>query len=214
MNILLLEDDVLLAQSVIDELEDNSYTISWACESDEVFDFTYENKFDLYLFDVNVPGINGFEILKSLRESGDDTPAIFMTSRNQIDDLRDGFSAGACDYIKKPFDIDELMIRIVSKLPVSTEIRYSSIFSIESNEYKIRCKEKNMTLPVKEFRLLEYFITYKSQLVQTDKIISDVFESAITIATLRTYIKNLKRHIDGCGVVENIKGVGYRFKFL
>lgn len=204
----------MLAQSVLDELQDGGYDVSWACESQEVFDFTYESKFDLYLFDVNVPGMNGFDILKSLRESGDDTPTIFMTSRNQIDDLRDGFSVGASDYIKKPFDIDELMIRISSKLPISKEVQHSLVFSIEPSEYKIRCLDKTISLPVKEFRLLEYFISYKSQLVEINNIIEDVFESTITIATLRTYIKNLKRHTDGCGVIENVKGVGYRFKFL
>jgi len=214
INILFLEDDVLLAQSVIDELEDSDYTVFWACEADEVFEFTYNNKFDLYLFDVNVPGMNGFDILKSLRDSADNTPTIFMTSRNQIDDLRSGFNVGACDYIKKPFDIDELLIRIESKLPVSNEIKYSKIFSLESKEYKIKCKQKITTLPLKEFKLLEYFILYKSKLMESESIIDDVFESAITLATLRTYIKNLKRDVDGCAVIENVKGVGYRFKFL
>jgi len=214
INILFLEDDVLLAQSVIDELEDSHYNVSWACESDEVFELTYGSKFDLYLFDVNVPGMNGFEILKSLRDSGDDTPTIFMTSRNQIDDLKEGFSAGACDYIKKPFDIDELLIRIESKLPPSKLVKYTKLFSLDPNEYKIYCLDNTTTLPLKEFKLLEYFIKYKSQLVETDSIINDVFESSITIATLRTYIKNLKRHIEGCGVIENVKGVGYRFKLL
>ena len=203
-----------MAQSVIDELEESGYNISWACEADEVFDFTYKNKFDLYLFDVNVPGMNGFDILKLLRDGADNTPTIFMTSRNQIDDLKSGFDAGACDYIKKPFDIDELMIRIESKLPISKEIKYTKKFSLESKEYTIKCFDKIATLPLKEFKLLEYFISYDSQLVETNTIIEDVFESTITVATLRTYIKNLKKDIYNCATIENVKGVGYRFKFL
>ena len=214
MKILLLEDDALLAQSVIDELEDVGYSVTWAEESDSAIDITYENRFDLYLFDVNVPGMSGFELLKSLRESGDQTPTIFMTSRNQIDDIREGFDVGANDYIKKPFDLDELLIRIESKLPKYQATQLSKSFSIDSESYRVTCKDKNSKLPPKEFELIRYFINHQDQLLPTDSIIEEISETTISIATFRTYIKNLKRHIDGCGVIENIKGVGYRFKLL
>ncbi len=214
MKILLLEDDALLAQSVIDELQDAGYDVTWAEESESVIDITYEESFNLYIFDVNVPGINGFELLKSLRDSGDQTAAIFMTSRNQIDDIREGFNVGADDYIKKPFDLDELLIRIESKLPKIQSTQLSKSFSIDPAGYRITCKDKNSKLPPKEFDLIRYFINHQDQLLPTDIIISEISEKGISIATFRTYIKNLKRYIDGCGVIENIKGVGYRFKLL
>ncbi len=214
MKILLLEDDTLLAQSVIDELEETGYSVTWAEESESVIDITYEQNFDLYLFDVNVPGINGFELLKSLRDSGDQTPTIFMTSRNQIEDLRQGFNVGANDYIKKPFDLDELLIRIASKLPQYQATQLSKSFSIDPQSYTLTCKDKNSKLPPKEFELIRYFIQHQNQLLSTQDIIDDISESAISIATFRTYIKNLKRNIEGCGVIENVKGVGYRFKLL
>jgi len=214
MKILLLEDDTLLAQSVIDELEDAGYSVTWAEESDSVIDISYEESFDLYLFDVNVPGINGFELLKSLRESGDQTSAIFMTSRNQIEDLREGFDVGANDYIKKPFDLDELLIRIASKLPQYQATQLSKNFAIDPESYKLTCKNKESKLPPKEFELIRYFIAHQNQLLPTNNIIDEISEAAISIATFRTYIKNLKRYIDGCAVIENIKGVGYRFKLL
>jgi len=177
-------------------------------------DMSYEEKFDLYLFDVNVPGISGFELLKSLRESGDQTSAIFMTSRNQIDDLREGFSVGADDYIKKPFDLDELLVRIASKLPQLSSTQLSKNFSIDPDGYSLTCKDRVQKLPPKEFDLIRYFIAHKDQLLPTNDIIDEFSEADISIATFRTYIKNLKRHIDGCAVIENIKGVGYRFKLL
>ena len=199
---------------MIDELEDAHYDVTWASESSEVLDFTYETSFSLYLFDVNVPGMNGFELLDSLRQSADHTPAIFMTSRNQIEDLREGFSVGADDYIKKPFDIDELLIRVASKLPQLSKTQLSAIFSIEMDGYTITCRDKTSTIAAKEFKLLQHFIKHESQLLQTYDILEAIFESEISIATFRTYIKNLKRHIGECGVIENIKGVGYRFKLL
>lgn len=214
IKILLLEDDTLLAQSVIDELEDAGFHVTWASESQEVLDLTYEEHYELYLFDVNVPGISGFELLGELRQSGDRTPAIFMTSRNQIDDIRDGFGSGADDYIKKPFDLDELLIRIESKLPVRSQTQLSRFFSIDPAAHSLTCKEKTLKLPAKEFEMLRYFIEYEQQVLETDDLMEVLYESTISIATFRTYIKNLKRHIEGCGVIENIKGVGYRFKLL
>jgi len=205
---------MLLAQSVIEELEDAGYEITWAEESDTVIDITYKTRFDLYLFDVNVPGMNGFELLRILRESGDSTTAIFMTSRNQIDDLRKGFGAGADDYIKKPFDVDELLIRITSKLPQQKLIRLSPFFTIDPQGYSVTCNSSTNKLPPKEFGLLRYFVDHRGQLLETDRIMEEFMESSISIATFRTYIKNLKRHIDGCALIENIKGVGYRFTLL
>ncbi len=214
INILLLEDDTLLAESVIDELEDEGYDVTWAQESQAVIDITFTSRFNLYLFDVNVPGMSGFDLLSSLRESGDTTPAIFMTSLNQLKDLREGFRVGADDYIKKPFDLDELLIRVASKLPKTSIMQLSKNFSINPESYQVTCKDITHNLPFKEFELLRYFIKHKEQLLEVDKIIDEFNEATISIATLRTYIKNLKRHVEGCALIENIKGVGYRFRLL
>ena len=209
-----MEDDILLAQSVIEELEDAGYNVVWAEESDAVIDTTYGARFDLYLFDVNVPGMSGFELLRALRESGDSTPAVFMTSRNQIDDLREGFDVGADDYIKKPFDLDELLIRIASKLPQRKQMQLSATFSIDPEGYSVICNTTSSKLPPKEFDLLRYFAEHRDQLLETDRIMEEFADSSISIATFRTYIKNLKRHVEGCAQIENIKGVGYRFTLL
>ncbi len=209
-----MEDDILLAQSVVEELEDAGYDVTWAEESDTVVDITYKTRFDLYLFDVNVPGMSGFELLRVLRESGDCTAAIFMTSRNQIDDLREGFDVGADDYIKKPFDLDELLIRIASKLPQQKHVRLSATFTVDPESYSVVCGSASSKMPPKEFDLLRYFIDHRDQLLETDRIMDEFTDSDISIATFRTYIKNLKRHIEGCALIENIKGVGYRFTLL
>lgn len=213
--ILFLEDDKLLAKSVIEELEEASYEVSWAQEGDEACDLSFDNKFELYLFDVNVPGMNGFDLLKQLRESGDSTPAIFLTSRHQIEDLAQGFESGGDDYIKKPFDLNELLIRIASKMPKMKAEYFSKDFAIDASTLSITCKGKNFRLPAKEFALLAYLCQYQDQYLAPEDIIGELYENkAISIATFRTYIKNIKRHIQECGVIENIKGVGYRFKTL
>jgi DNA-binding response OmpR family regulator len=214
MDILYLEDDVLLAQSIIEELEYASYSVMWVRESDEAIEASYSNSFKLYLFDVNVPGINGFELLKSLRESGDLTPTLFITSRNQIKDMKEGFRVGADDYIKKPFDLDELFIRIEAKMPSDDALYLSPDFSIDIKNYTLSCKKKVITLSLKEFGVLRYFFERVDQLNETEAIIDYLYEEPISIATFRTYVKNIKRYIDGCGVIENVKGVGYRLRII
>jgi len=214
MDILYLEDDTLLAQSIIEELELASYSVMWVRESDEAIEASFNNSFKLYLFDVNVPGISGFKLLESLRESGDLTPALFITSRNQIQDIKEGFKVGADDYIKKPFDLDELFIRIEAKMPKNDAMYLSSEFSIDSNNYTLTCKGTTTTLPAKEFAVLRYFCKRVNQLNETESIIDFLYENPISIATFRTYIKNIKRYIQECGAIENVKGVGYRLKIL
>ncbi len=214
IDILYLEDDPLLAQSIIEELEDSSYSVLWVRESDEAMEASFSSSFKLYLFDVNVPGINGFELLKSLRESGDLTPTLFITSRNQIQDMKEGFRVGADDYIKKPFDLDELFIRIEAKMPKDDKIYLSPEFSIDVKNYTLFCKEKVLPLTLKEFAVLRYLFERLNQLNETAAIIDHLYEEPISIATFRTYIKNIKRYIDGCGVIENVKGVGYRLRIL
>ena len=214
MHILYLEDDALLAQSVIDELEDASYEVTWTPSSDEVIELTFNNHYDLYLFDVNVEGMSGFELLKSLRDSGDTTATIFITSLNQIQDLKEGFKIGANDYIKKPFDLDELLIRIEAKLPKTSQLQLSKNCSLDIQNHQITTPKESITLRTKEFEILHFFATHLGELFSAEHIINELYEEPISLATFRTYIKNLKRHLEDVCLIENVKGVGYRLRVL
>ncbi|RUM70220.1 MAG: DNA-binding response regulator, partial [Sulfurovum sp.] len=115
MKILLLEDDQILCNSLKEFLELEGYSVDIAYRGPEAFDLTFENTYDLYILDVNVPEVDGFSVLSSLRESGDETPAIYITALTDINSISKGFAMGAEDYIKKPFDPEELVIRIKCK---------------------------------------------------------------------------------------------------
>ncbi len=215
MDILYLEDDILLAQSVKEELEEASYRVTWVRESEDVLNATFERSFSLYLFDVNVNGMNGFELLESLRESGDTTPALFITSRNQINDIKKGFGAGADDYIKKPFDLNELLVRIEAKMPQTSRYHLSQCFSMDAATLTITCHDVSQVIPAREFAILEYLYRNNNRLVSAETIIDALYDDIpISVSTFRTYIKNIKRHIQGCATVENVKGVGYRLRIL
>ncbi len=101
--ILLLEDDVLLAETIQELLESQDYSITLVTTGNEAVDITYDNSFDLYIFDINVPDINGLDLLESLRAADDTTPAIFISALVDINSISKAFEIGADDYIKKPF---------------------------------------------------------------------------------------------------------------
>ena len=119
MKILILEDERILALSMREFLEDSGYEVEYFTDSDAAYDAIYENVYDLLLLDVKVPGEkNGFEMLEELRADGNTTPAIFITSQTDIDDLSRGYECGACDYIRKPFDLAELKLRVEQVMKV------------------------------------------------------------------------------------------------
>ena len=110
--ILIVEDNALLVQTLEDFLEESGFTCKTAMRANDALKLCYEEKFDLYLLDVKLPDMSGFDILKALRDAKDDTPAIFLTSLQDKESLKEGFAMGADDYIKKPFDLDEVIWRI------------------------------------------------------------------------------------------------------
>ena len=212
--ILLLEDDLNLRDTIEEELEEASFNITSTDKSDDVLDLTYEEKFDLYIFDVNVIGINGFKLLEALREAGDETPTIFLTSKNKTNDVIEGFNVGASDYLKKPFDIDELIARMLRFLKTQKSYKISESVSYLPESYEVINEEKHILLNQKDAQILEYFLNHKNQVISKEQILDDVYEGEyITDSTFRGYIKKIKSAI-GEEHLRNIRGQGYIFETL
>ena len=114
--ILVLEDDELFASTLEDFLTDENLIVDIANDGEKCLALNYEKNYDLYIFDINVPKINGLELLEQLRKSKDNTPTIFLTSYKDKDTLQDAFIKGCDDYLKKPVDLDELLLRIKALL--------------------------------------------------------------------------------------------------
>ena len=114
--ILVLEDDELFASTVEDFLSDEGFEVDIASDGEECLELNFKKNYDLYLLDINVPKINGLDLLVQLRNSGDNTPSIFLTSYKDKDTLQTAFLNGCDDYLKKPADLDELLLRIIALL--------------------------------------------------------------------------------------------------
>ena len=164
MKILLLEDDIGLADIMSEYLQDNDFELDLVYDGEEALDSAYETQYDLYIFDVNVPAIKGFDLLKILRDNGDATPTIFVTSLNDIDDVSKGFESGADDYLKKPFELAELLLRIknIQKRSFtqqrSTVIQIDKDITFDIDTELLHTGEKSVSLPQKELKLLKHFL--------------------------------------------------------
>jgi DNA-binding response OmpR family regulator len=212
-SILLLEDDRLFNETLQDFLEEEGYELSFALDPYTALDITYEKNFDLYIFDVNLPYESGFDLLKKLRDSGDTTPTIFITSRGDRESLRDGFGVGGDDYLRKPIDLDELLFRIEALLRRVVRTRQITIgeYMIDSKEKQLYLNGTIVELPKKVIELLLLFISSKGEIVHLDEIKSKLWSVSqdASDGSIRVYITQLKKLFPDS--IENIRGVGYRF---
>ncbi|OCX43047.1 two-component system response regulator [Campylobacter ornithocola] len=216
--ILLLEDDLSLNEIIADALEDEGFTVSCAYDAQEALEKAYEKNFDLWIFDVKVPKGNGFEILKELRESSKNTPAIFLTSLSMLDDVKQGFLAGCDDYIKKPFDIDELVIRVKNIIKRNFNHQKEDLISLNSSKNisfdpinkTLYQNEEIINLTNKEKELLALLLKKRPHFVSIEKIFDEIwtFDEEPTIMSLRVYIKNLRK-ILGKDIIINQRNIGY-----
>ena len=204
MKILLLEDDKNLHMSLKAFFEMEGFEITSAFNSDDVYDLTYENSFDLYIFDVNVPGDNGFEVLKSLKNADDKTPTIYITALTDIASVSDGFDAGADDYIKKPFDPEELVIRIKSRYMKKDIITYKNL-SYDSKTREILYDGNYVVLTEVLSNIFHSLILSKNKIVPFG-VLNEFLEHPNPNA-LRVNLSKLKNRLNLD--IKNIRGVGY-----
>ncbi|CAA6802227.1 MAG: Two-component system response regulator [uncultured Sulfurovum sp.] len=217
MKILLLEDDIILQEIMSEFLQEEGYDVEAYFDGEKALDAIASRTFDMLLLDVNVPNINGFEILSYLREIGNTTPAIYITSLSGISDLKKGFAIGADDYLKKPFELEELdarIQRIVKVHRLQDEIEFDGIKFIPK-AHQLLSGNTLIEMRQKEAQVLEYFVRNSGKIISCDEIIENIWEddNVPTHATIRTYIKNLRKMFDK-DYFDNIKGEGYRFNIV
>jgi len=217
MKILLLEDDLILQEIIEEFLLENGYEVECFFDGEKALDAVGSSAYDMLLLDVNVPNIDGFEILAYLREIGNTTPAVYITSLNGIEDLKKGFSLGADDYLRKPFELEELKARIehIAKVyRLEEEINFDNMKFIPK-AHQIIIEDRVIEMRQKEAQVLEYFMRNRGKIVSCDEIIENVWndENIPTHATIRTYIKNLRKMFSK-EYFDNVKGEGYRFNII
>lgn len=216
--ILLLEDDANLNETVSEFLEEHGHDIVSVYDGYEAQEKLYESKYDLLLLDINVPGIDGLNLLKESREEGVVAPAIYITSMDSVDDLEKGFNSGCDDYIRKPFELKELLIRVETLLrrdffhESKKLIKISENIAYDTKNSELVIDGSSISLGNKESNLLKLFMKTQNEIISHERIYKHLwdFDEEPSDTALRTYIKNLRKII-GKDKIVSIKKQGYKF---
>ena len=213
MRILLLEDEYSLRISVKEFLEDIGYEVDGFMNGQEAHDAIYDKHYDLLLLDVNVPILSGFELLQKIRKEGNKTPAIFLTSMVDLENLKEGYKRGCCDYIRKPFNLEELELRISQVfaqlfLNDSESITIGCNISYDLTASKLLNDDKEIILRKTEKDILEVLIKHKNIVVSTEMLQDEVWGDYVEPATIRVQLNNLRKKLPE-GVIQNRRGLGY-----
>ena len=213
MKVLLLEDEYSLRISIEEFLEDIGYSVDGFSNGDDAYEAVYENTYAILLLDVNVPGMDGFELLGTLRKDGNKTPAIFMTSMTDIQDLQEGYKKGCCDYIRKPFDLDELQLRMMQvcknvlhedeeRLTLAEGLQY------DLKQFVLTYNDKQVLLSRTEKDILNMLLNHYNQIVSIGMFQDEIWGEYIDPANVRVQINNLRKKLPK-DVIQNRRGLGY-----
>ncbi len=225
MRILLVEDDRKIAKALESGLSAEGYFVSVSATGEDGFFAANEQRFDLILLDLMLPGRGGLEILKALRARGVGVPVLILTAKDALDDRVAGLDAGADDYLIKPFAFPELLARIRALARRGSAVSETpTVLSIADLELDLLARKvtrggRVLTLTVREFAVLEYLIRNQGQLVSREMLTRDVWQETARATSLDNvidvHIARLRKKVDPEGVVrliQTVRGVGFTLR--
>ena len=224
MRILIVEDEYRLADVVASRLKKENYEVDISTDGEDGLYNAESGIYDLIILDVMLPKMNGFEILKELREEKIESKIIMLTAKSMLEDKLEGLTGGANDYVTKPFHIDELVARV--NIQLRTDTKSAPKDYIEFGDLQLNTKSSKLVCTVtgeeiavinKEFQLLEYFITNPNQILSKEQIYDKVwgYDNEIESNNLEAYLSFIRRKLKAIGSKVNIKavrGMGYRME--
>ena len=214
MRILLVEDDELLGAGVRDALERARYGLEWVRDGRQALAALRAGAFDLVLLDLGLPGMDGLEVLGSLRAGGGATPVLVLTARDTAPQRVAGLDAGADDYLVKPFDVDELLARVRA---LQRRGRGAAVNVIEHGPLKldpaalsVTCDGRSVPLQRREFMLLQKLLESPGQVLSRAQLEESVYgwEGGVESNSLDVHIHRLRRKLYP-DVIRTVRGVGY-----
>ena len=225
MNILIIEDEKMLADVIRVSLENNNYQVEIEGNGEEGYYKALSDTYDLIILDVMLPDMDGFTILKKLREDKINTKIIMLTAKSTLDDKLEGLENGANDYITKPFHIEELIARVNIQLKGSSSKTNKDILSYKDIELNLKtsylsCINNNnkVLLVNKELLLLEYLIVNKDLILSKDQIYNKIWglDSEIESNNLEVYLSFIRKKlkaIDSKVNIKSLRNMGYKLEY-
>ena len=223
IKILYAEDELFLGKIVKETLEGRGFEVIMETNGAEVLRAFEEEKPDICVLDIMMPNRNGFEVAEDIRARNDDVPIIFLTAKTQTEDLVKGFRTGGNDYIRKPFSMEELIVRIENALrvkkdatpPITADILNIGKYSFYLNRQVLVYEKEERKLSYRESELLKYLWQNRNNIIDRRDILQVIWgnDSFFNSRNLDVYITKIRSYIKADAGVEilTIKGVGYRF---
>lgn len=216
MKILLLEDDYNYNESIKEYLELIGFEVDAFFNGEEALDAVMQNCYYLMLLDIKVPKISGHELIKYIREANIKTPIIILTSLVDINNMEIGYELGCDDYLKKPFELKELELRINALIQKhygtdsKTKIKLSCELEFDFKEGLLLLKGEAITLTQKEQELIRYLINRKNAYCEIESLRENVWEGKeISYADIRMYIRKIRLKV-GADFIKSSRGLGYK----
>ncbi|RXJ78546.1 DNA-binding response regulator [Arcobacter sp. F155] len=219
MKVLLLEDDPALNDLLNEHLCDQGFDVTLCTNGQEALEYLIDEVFDFALLDINTPIMTGIDVLKTIRtDYKNQTPVIILTAFQDMKHLKESFESGVDDYIKKPFDLEELDQRIKKlckqfNLGNESEVKISDEILFLPELCQINLNGEVKHLAQKERDILSYFCKHRNRVVSSEELLQNIwaYEEMPTDATIRVYIKNLRETL-GKDRIQTIRGIGYKFE--
>lgn len=222
IKVLIVEDDLDLGNLLKQYLELNSFSVNRVFDGIEAREELKQNEYDILILDVMMPREDGFELAQKLQIQSPNLPFLFVTARKMKEDVLTGLKLGADDYITKPFDADELILRIKNILkrkqnsaPPKIDTFKIGIFTFEPENFSLVSPNSTKILTEKEVQLLSYFVQHKNQLIKRSEVLSHLWEEADFFSgrSLDVFVSRLRKYLseDPSIQIESVRGVGFRF---
>ena len=221
IKLLLVEDDTSLSNSVTDFLESFAEVTQTFDGEDGLYE-AEQGVYDMILLDLMLPELNGFDLLKRLREKGINTPVLIMTAKEGLDDKMRGFEIGADDYLTKPFYLDELKARIMAQLKRAGKLDDDNILTygnlkVNLNNQNVSVVDEEVELLGKEFDLVVYLLQNQNVILPKEQIFDRIwgFDSDTTVTVVEVYMSKIRKKLKGTEFTEKLqtlRNVGYILK--
>lgn len=216
MRVLVIEDDTTLGHALQEFLSDQGYAVDWLTEGDTVQGAMVGQSYELILLDLNLPGVGGLEVLRQLRQDGNQVPVLILTARDGLDDRVAGLDAGADDYVTKPFDLPELAARVRALARRRTGVAQPLIevgpLVFDTVGREVRVNGQRLSLSVRELSVLEMLMQRVGRVVTKRQIVNSLsaWDADFSENAVEVYVYRLRKRLEGTGAsIQTVRGFGY-----
>jgi DNA-binding response OmpR family regulator len=214
MRVLLVEDDALLGDGLRAGLVQDGYSVDWLRDGTSAEAALRSGSYDLAVLDINLPGRNGLQLLKGLRNSGSTLPVLLLTARDTVADRVAGLDSGADDYLIKPFDLDELLARLRALLRrrggrASPELRHGDLV-VDPAAHTVTLAGSPVEISPREFAVLQLLLENRGKVLSRSRLEEGLYswQSEVESNAVEVYVHHLRKKL-GQGLIRTVRGVGY-----